>query len=57
MAEREKESRRGGMVELRFRIPLSVAIWLSEKAEQNFKHRNNYLKDLLIAMYRRDNGR
>jgi len=44
------------MVELRFRIPSFVADWLDDKAKAVFKHRNNYVKDVLIMLYRRDNG-
>jgi hypothetical protein len=45
------------MVELRFRIPSFVAEWLDIKSKEAFKHRNNYVKDILISLYRRDNGR
>lgn len=45
------------MVELRFLIPNTVADWLSLKATEVFKHRNIYVRDLLVALYRRDNGR
>ena len=50
----QSENRRGGMVELRFRIPLFVAEWLSQKAHENYKHRNIYVRDIIIALYRRD---
>jgi hypothetical protein len=56
-SELQEESRRGGMVELRFRIPFFVADWLTKKADENFKHRNTYIRDILIQLYRRDNGR
>lgn len=45
------------MVELRFRIPSTVADWLSQKAKEHFKDRNIYIRDLLISLYRRENGR
>ena len=45
------------MVELRVFVPSTVAKWLSLKATENFKTRNVYVKDLLIAIYRRENGR
>jgi hypothetical protein len=55
--ERNLEIRRRGMVEIRFRIPLFVAEWLAEKAQESFKPRNNYIKDTLISWYRREHGR
>jgi hypothetical protein len=56
--ERNSELQRGGMVEIRFRIPLSVAIWLTQKADEVYKRRNNYIKDFFIAQYRREkNGK
>jgi hypothetical protein len=44
------------MVELRFYIPSTVANWLSLKATENFKTRNIYVRDILVLLYRRDNG-
>jgi hypothetical protein len=45
------------MVELRFYIPNFVAEWLTLKANEVFKKRNTYVRDLLVALWRRENGR
>lgn len=45
------------MVELRVFIPDDVAEWLSLKATENYKKRNVFVRDLLVALFRRDNGR
>lgn len=55
--ERNLENTKVYMVELRFRIPSTVADWLTQKAKENFKDRNIYVRDILITLYRRENGK
>lgn len=57
LEEKQTETPEHYMVELRFLIPDTVADWLSLKATEVFKHRNIYVRDLLVALWRRDNGR
>ena len=57
-SEIQPEFRRGGMVEIRFRVPLYVAEWFAYQASDVFKHRNIYIRDILIAIWRKaTNGR
>lgn len=40
--------------ELRVYIPPEIGEWLATKAQSVFKPRNTYVRDLLIALYRKE---
>lgn len=45
-----------GTVQIKVTVPTEVAQWLEERAQENFKARPTYIRDLLVQLFHRRNG-